>query len=443
MSRSRPFRLRRTGPGRQLAACASALLAVGLAACGSSSTTGSAAAGGAAATAATASSSAVSTTASSPASTPTTAPSTCASTVAGTLGQIAERIYHVAATGGDVAEAVHRVQSSVLLANAIDAGNARGADANLRALLLDQIAGVEIVRDGRVFASAGSGAAIAPIRGSIPGTSASFVLSVQSDHDFVQVAHQVTGAQIQVSDPANRWLAGTIYTPPPAAVPDSGPLSYGGLSYEVASLAGTAYPSGAVRVALLVPARDISCPGSTAQTRVESLGHAGERIYQEERSSPDVTATLRKLEHTPFFRRAVAERSVPATRAAIEDFFAAHIHVVRVRVSVGGRLLVDVGGPHALAPVQGTLRLHGRIVGQFEMAIQDDAGYLKLAHLFTGAEVLMRVGSRQVTGTLSPGPASVPERGAVSYAGRGYEAYSFTAEAFPSGPLRISLLIPG
>ena len=34
------------------------------------------------------------------------------------------------------------------------------------------------------------------------------------------------------------------------------------------------------------------------------------------------------------------------------------------------------------------------------MAIQDDAGYLKLAHLFTGAEVLMRTGGRQVMGTL-------------------------------------------
>jgi hypothetical protein len=440
MSRSRRFLPHRTRPGRQLAACAGAILATGLAACGSSSATGSATA---VRTAATAAESASATALSSASTTTTTAPFACASTVAGTLVQVAERIYRAAATGGDVAQAVHRVQSSTLLASAIVAGNARAADTRLHRLLLNQIAGVEVIRGGRVFASAGSGAAIAPVRGSIPGTGASFVLSVQSDHDFVQVAHQVTGAQVQVSDPADHWLAGTIYTPPPAAVPDSGPLSYGGLSYEAASLAGTAYPSGAVRIALLVPARDISCPGSIAQARVEALGHAGERIYEEERSSPDVAATLRKLERAPFFRRAVAERSVAATTAAIEDFFAAHIHVVRVRVSIGGRLLVDVGGPYALAPVQGTLRLRGRVVGQFEMAIQDDAGYLKLAHLFTGAEVLMRVGGRQVMGTLSPGPASVPERGAVSYGGRGYEAYSFTAEAFPSGALRISLLIPG
>jgi hypothetical protein len=436
VSRPRPLR------SRHLTGCVSVLLAVALTACGSSSTTGNAAAVKSATTAAAVSSTA-STVASTSAPTSTATPSTCASTVAGTLGQVVARIYHVAATGGDVAEAVHRVQSSAHLANAIESGNARGADANLSALLLNQIVGIEIVRDGRVFASAGAGAAIAPVHGSIPGTSASFVLSVQSDHDFVQVAHQVTGAQIQVSDPANRWLAGTIYTPPPAAVPDSGPLNYGGLGYQVSSVGAVAYPSGAVRIALLVPSREISCPGPPAQTRVETLGHAGERIYEEERSSPDVAATVHKLEHTPFFRRAVAERNVAATHAAIDDFFAAHIHVVRVRVTVEGRLLVDVGGPYALAPAQGTLRLNGRVVGQFEMAIQDDAGYLRLAHLFTGAQVLMREGSQQVMGTLDPGPASVPERGPVSYGGRGYEAYSFTAEAFPSGPLRISLLIPG
>jgi hypothetical protein len=116
---------------------------------------------------------------------------------------------------------------------------------------------------------------------------------------------------------------------------------------------------------------------------------------------------------------------------------------VRVRVTIGSKLLIDDGGPFVLAPVHGTLRSSGHVVGHFEMAIQDDAGYLKLAHLFTGAEVLMRTGARQVMGTLSPGPINVPDRGEVAYRGRTYQAYSFLGEAFPEGPLRISLLLPG
>jgi hypothetical protein len=386
----------------------------------------------------------------------------CASTVAGTLGEVGERVYHAAASGDDVAEAVDRVQGSSALASAIESGDANGAGAALRALLRGQIVRIEVIRNGRVLASAGAGPAIAPVRGSIPGTSASFVLSVQSDHDYLQVAHQITGAQILLlsgptggtggsggasnsagpSGPGVRRLAGTIAGLPPASVPSSGPLSYAGQSYEVASLAGSIYPSGALRIALLVPSSALSCPGSSSQTRVETLGRVGERIYKEETNSPSVLATLRRLESSSTFKSAVAAQSPLATHHAIDGFFAAHIHVVRVRVTIGRRLLVDVGGPYVLAPVHGTLRSGGRVIGQFEMSIQDDAGYLKLAHLFTGAEVLMRVGGQQVKGTLSPEPATVPDRGALAYGGRNYEAYSFTAEAFPSGPLRISLLIP-
>ena len=152
-------------------------------------------------------------------------PAGCASTVAGTLGQVGERIYHEAATGSDVAEAVQRVHSSSALASAIESDNANGVGAALRALLLAQIVRIEVLRDGRVLASAGAGAAIAPVRGSIPGTGASFVLSVQSEHSYLQVARQVTGAQILLTNgpaggaPATRRLGGTIAGPPPASVP--------------------------------------------------------------------------------------------------------------------------------------------------------------------------------------------------------------------------------
>ena len=380
--------------------------------------------------------------------TSTTAPpsGSCATAVAATLGTVAARIYHEAATGGDVEEAVHRIQSSSALTGALDSGDAGAAHTALQALLLDQIVRVEILRGGHVFAQTGSGAAIAPVHGQIPGTSASFVLSTQPAHAYLQVVHQVTGAQVLLRA-AGRPLAGTIGGSLPVSAPGAGALTLAGQSYQTLTLPGAVYPSGQLQIVLLVPSATISCPGSLAQARVETLGHVGERIYQEQLHSPDVTATLRSMESSTAFQRAVAAGSVAATRAAIIDFFVAHIHVVRVRVTIeeskiGQRLLIDEGGPFVLAPVHGTLRSGGRVVGHFEMAIQDDAGYLKLAHLFTGAEVLMRTGSRQVMGTLSPGPATIPDRGEVTYRGRSYQAYSFVGEAFPTGPLRISLLLP-
>jgi len=386
--------------------------------------------------------------------TSTTAPAPaagCAATVAGTLGTVSARVYHEAATGGDVAQAVHRVQSSSALAAAVGSGNAGAARAALQGLLAGQIVRVEVLlRGGRVFAQAGSGAAIAPVRGSIPGTAgATYVLSTQSDRTYLRVVHQVTGAQVLLTtgsvggaQPGNRRIAGTIGAGLPASAPAEGPVTIAGQSFHTFTLTGAVYPSGALRIVLLIPAAKIACPGSSAQTRVETLGHVGELVYQEELHSADVAATVRHIESSSAFQRAVAAHDAAATRAAIIEFFRQHIHVVRVRVSIGSDLLVDVGGPYVLAPIQGIVRSGGRVVGRFEMAIQDDAGYVKLAHLFTGAEVLMRTGTRQVMGTLSPGPATVPDRGTVSYGGRTYQAYSFTGEAFPSGPLRISLLQP-
>jgi hypothetical protein len=425
--------------GRRLGRLLSVLLTVALVGCGSAKATHSAStAPGLPTDGSLARSAATSTT--------SPAPANCATAVASTLGTVAARVYHEAATGGNVAQAVHRVQSSSALTGAIDSANAGAARAALQALSLGQIVRVEVLRGGRVFAQAGSGPAIAPVRGSIPGTSATFILSTQSDRTYLQVVRQVTGAQVLLLA-GNHRLAGTLGVAPPAGAPAAGPLTLAGQSYQSFTLPGAVYPSGPLRIVLLVPTSEISCPGSPAQTRVETLGHVGERIYQEELHSPAVTATLRHIESSTSFQRAVAAGDAAAARTAIIGFFGQHIHVVRVRVTIdrsgiGQRLLIDEGGPFVLAPVHGTLRSGGRVVGHFTMAIQDDAGYLKLARLFTGAEVLMRTGAKQVMGTLNPGPASVPDRGAVVYGGHTYQAYSFSGVAFPSGPLRISLLLP-
>ncbi len=376
----------------------------------------------------------------------------CTAVSAATLGEVAKRIYRQAAAGRGVAEAVARVTRSPALSAAISSGDAAAARSALDGLLANQIARIQIVKAGHVFAGAGSGPAIAPVHGTIPNSDARFVLSVQAEDSYLNVAKQVTGAEIVLlgghtsGATSPRRLAATLPGPLPANIPASGTLVNQNRSYAIFSLAGTVYPAGSLRIVLLVPHSAIRCAGSDSQSHVATLGHVGELIYQEEAGSPYVRATLRHIEADPGFRRAVATRNLAATRAAIVGFFAAHIHVVRVRVNVSEpsgaqRFFYDLGGPYVLAPVHGTLRSGGRVVGRFSFAIQDDAGYMKLASRFTGAEVLMRTGGKQVQGTLSPGPASVPGRGPVSYRGHDYQAYSFTGEAFPSGPLRISLLV--
>lgn len=365
--------------------------------------------------------------------------SECAPTVAATLGTVARRIYHEAVAGSIAGEAINRVKSSSALATAVRAGDMASTRSLLSRLTDGQIARIEILRSGRPFAAAGSGTAIAPVEGALPGSGgARFILSVQTANSYLAVTRQVTGAEV-VLDAGSHPLGETVRAP--STLPPSGAARVGGVDYEVSSLSGSAYPSGPLTIRLLSPSAGASCPGPAAQTQVETLGRVGQRIYREELESPYVKATVRRMEATAAFRSAVAAHDVAATRAAIVGFFGAHIHVVRVRVTVGSHLLIDLGGPHVLAPVEGTLRKGSKAIGHFTMAIQDDAGYLRLAHLFTGAEILMRTSAGQVEGTLQPGPASIPAHGPVDYAGHSYEAYSFTGEAFPSGPLRISLLI--
>jgi len=372
----------------------------------------------------------------------------CERVAALALARVGRRIYREAAHGANVGEALARVRKSTALATAVSAGDAAATRSALNALLAGQIVRIQVLEEGRALASAGGGAAVAPVRGPLPG-GGRFVLSTQAAQSFLDVTKQVTGAEVVLYE-AGRRLAGTIPGPPAASLPRRGQVSYGGHTYEVASIGGSAYPTGRLRIALLVPRSAIHCRVRERETAVETLGQVGERIYQEEADSPYVRATLRHIEADPAFQRAVVARDTSAIRAAIVGFFADHIHVVRVRAfasepSGAQRFLYDLGGPYVLAPVHGVVRSGGRLVGRFSFAIQDDAGYLKLAQRFTGAEVLVRTGpnaERQVMGTLKPGPAHVPDRGTVSYRGRRYEAYSFTGEAFPSGALRISLLWP-
>jgi hypothetical protein len=376
----------------------------------------------------------------------------CAQIAAATLAEVGERIYEESSHGANVGEALARVRASSVLASAISAEDAAATRAALDGLLASQIARIEIVVRGKVLASAGSGTAIAPVRGSIPGTGASFVLSTQSAQSYLSVTRQVTGAEVLLYGSSGR-LAGTVGGSPAVgaaanSAPHDGAITYAGGHYQAHSIAGTTYPSGPLRIVLLVPRSAIRCPKQLADTKLDTLGHVGERIYEEEAGSPYVQATLRHIEADVPFQQAVAARDTQAIRAAIVGLFAAHIHVVRVRVyasepSGAPRFLYDLGGPYVLAPVHGVVRSGGKLVGHFSFAIQDDAGYMKLAQRFTGADVLMRVGPRseqQVMGTLEPGPTHVPDRGAVSYRGTSFEAYSFSGIAFPSGPLRISLL---
>jgi hypothetical protein len=192
-----------------------------------------------------------------------------------------------------------------------------------------------------------------------------------------------------------------------------------------------------------VPAK-ASCGRSAPETLAQTVGWVAKQIYYGEVSSSRTEADRRQVEGYAPLLRAVAEDHRGATKAAVTQLVYSHTHIVRLRVTRGSKLLADVGGPYVLAPLGGTLRLHGRVVGHYLLSVQDDLGYVKIETHFIGAPLVMRIGAKAipVDGLLAPGPAVIPEHGPVSYRHVSYHAYSFDASAFPEGPLRISVLAP-
>jgi len=185
------------------------------------------------------------------------------------------------------------------------------------------------------------------------------------------------------------------------------------------------------------------CGAAAAEVLARTAGAVATRIYAGELSGSETQSDRNQVEHFAPLLAAVASGERAAVNAAVNSLVFSHTHVVRLRITRGGAVLADVGGPYILAPVGGSLRFRGRPVGRYLLSVQDDLGYVKLATRFIGAPIVLRTGSHTVPveGVLAPGPASIPDHGPLSYRNTAYEAFSFNASAFPSGPLRISLLL--
>jgi hypothetical protein len=366
------------------------------------------------------------------------------------LEAVANRVYQESASGRIVAEALQRLKSSSALVQAVEGDDRAAARRVLEGLLLNQIVSVRVLRDRRTLAEIERGVGIAPASGTLVNaqglTVGTFTVSVQGANGYGQTVSGLLHAQVLMRS-GGRVLKATVH-PSPRLAPGANKVSLGGTSYRVDTFSAQAFPARPMSISLLVPSTAIAavCAGhnaTPAQAQADTLGLVAERVYYAEHEGSKAELLLGYVERSRAFREAVLAGNAAATRAAIIGFFRSHLHIVRVRVIREGRLLVDVGGPHVLAPIPGVIRnAGGRVVAHFLMAIQDDLGFQILSRAFTGAQVLMREGTRQVMGTLSPGPPNVPNRGRIVYRGAAYRVYSFDAEAFPEGGLRISLLYP-
>jgi hypothetical protein len=196
----------------------------------------------------------------------------------------------------------------------------------------------------------------------------------------------------------------------------------------------------------LVPAAAAAAPQPCGQATdgvyLDTAYGVAARIAENERGGAAVTLAQRTIAGDAVLARAVAAGDIATVESQLIVLLYNHEHIVRISVFRRGRLIDNVGGAFVLAPVYGTLRVAGSVVGTFEFSIQDDEGYLLLAQRLVGADTVMRYQGQTVKADIDVGATPLPERGAVRIGGLEYLVATIDVGAFPTGTLRISLLFP-
>ncbi len=117
------------------------------------------------------------------------------------------------------------------------------------------------------------------------------------------------------------------------------------------------------------------------------------RQYAAETTGPKPRATARRVARDPTLLRLLAAGDVAATRAYVAREFPAvwyHLHVSRLRITQGSRVIDEIGVPFTVAPAQVPLRSGGRTIGTLQVSIQDVIGYVRLLHRHDAVDVVVR-----------------------------------------------------
>ncbi|HYM55186.1 MAG TPA: hypothetical protein VES97_07470 [Solirubrobacteraceae bacterium] len=374
------------------------------------------------------------------------APGSCPQTVLEVLGKVVARAYREGVSSERTAIARRVIAGSAALRQAVEGDNAAAARAAAQALVADgHITNLRVMRGSSTLADVG-GPALAPLRGTITGAGGapigSYVASVWSDGGFLAETDGLAEGAVALR--VNGRSVGGSFPLPTGTLPAEGTLTRGRVLYRYTSFPAETYPSGSARVYLLKSVRSTTafCGPTSEDTLVNTLSHVASLIYAGEAGSRTVPQVHRVQRNQPLLL-AVSRHDPAAAKLAIEGLL--NEHVVRLRVNAGGRLLADVGGPYVLAPVRAPLRLGGRTIGNLVLSIQDDEGYLRLAKRLAGLDVLMYMNPahpKLVKNSLGAAPGAVPASGSYQYRGRTFRVFTLNAGAFPSGPLRIQVLIP-
>jgi hypothetical protein len=276
-------------------------------------------------------------------------------------GFVARRIYGREVSSPEVSRDQHQVEAFTPLLRALAAGNRPAVTAAVTSLVFSHthVVRLRVSRGNSLLADVGGPYILAPVGGALRfegRTVGRYLLSVQDDSGYAKLESRYLGYPLLMRQGARSLPVEGTFSPGSTFIPDHGPVSWHGSRYEVFSFAAQAYPSGALKISMLVPP-PASATVTCTNIRIAELNRIAQRIWR--------------------------------------------------RFQLVG------------APVSGFVSTMGSLLSALSY---------------------VRAGSHQLSGSTTPGPASLPAQGTVSYHGVSYAVFSFPAST-PSGTVRAYQLV--
>jgi hypothetical protein len=284
-----------------------------------------------------------------------------AETLARTAGLVATRIYAQELASAEVSKDKRQVESYGPLLSALEGGNRAAISEAVTSLVYSHthVVRLRVIRGTHVLADVGGPQILAPVGGTLQRngrTLGRYVLSVQDDLGYVKLVSRFIGVPLMLSAGSHALSIEGADSPGAAAIPTHGAVSYRGKSYQAFSFPAQAFPSGALRISLLVPVPGSLSRQSCSAIKAAELGRVAERVSH-------------RFSLAPFNYRSYIKAAAPLTGGLIY-------------IRAGSHQLAGSSRPGpANLPSKGTVRYRGSSYGVSSFTAASEAGQVRIYQL--------------------------------------------------------------
>ncbi|MHB8532620.1 MAG: hypothetical protein ACYDC2_07855, partial [Solirubrobacteraceae bacterium] len=223
-------------------------------------------------------------------------------TVAAADGSVARGIYAGELHSSETVADRRQIESFGPLLSALRSGGNGAVESAVHELVYSgtHIVRLRVSRGSRLLADIGGPYILAPVTGSLRSggrTIAHFSFSVQDDAGYIKLVSRFVGIPVVLRTPKGQPPIEGQPSGAPRKIPDRGPVTFHGATFEAYSFTVNAYPQGTLRVSLLSPPRTGLSGSSCGQVRATEMGRVAAHVARRFNSLTTELATYAGLVH--------------------------------------------------------------------------------------------------------------------------------------------------